>query len=70
MNSEELSDWLENRAASIESSVIPPASSLNFECLSQDLPDMLEMVSDIVMYASDQHGHAHDMLLPSTHCAG
>jgi hypothetical protein len=60
MNSEELSEWLENNAASIESSMSLPASSLNFECLSQDLPNMLQKVSDILMCASGGHGHAHE----------
>ena len=48
---DELVDRLETVAAGIESGVTPQASALNFECLPQDLPEVLHLVSDVLRFA-------------------
>ena len=47
----ELTEKLENIAAAIEAGVTPQATALNFECLPQDLPEVLTLVSDVLQCA-------------------
>jgi predicted Zn-dependent peptidase len=76
LSSEELTAKLDNIAASITSSTQPLTSSLVFECLEQDVPDVLRIVSDIVRCAtaielevgrSSEIQFLHD--LSEIHCA-
>ena len=58
-------EQLESIAASIESGTTPQATALTFECLPQDLPTILGLLSDVLQCAS-LNLSAPDILLPTS----
>ncbi len=48
LSSDQLDDWLENRAASIEAAAMPDATRLTLSALAQDFPEALRVFADVL----------------------